>query len=946
MSDNDDKPPVRNRPRPQVVVGNRNPRVPNRPPPPLPPLDGQQNNNQQPDPNAPNPNVPNQNPPQNRPPPRLVVGNRNPRRPNQPPPLPPLDDQQNNDQQNNDQQNNDQQNNDQQNNDQQPDPNVPNPNVPNQNPPQNRPPPRLVVGNRNPRMPNQPPRPLPQVPQQNVPQNNNQPPPRVVLGVQIPQDQRDWSVNVLRVLGWSSKQQEHQKLNNDITALLQPGEDEPSEIVNKMQVAFQTLSNTLDQNGVWNSAEEMQASEIKATLAFERMPNKQPRLQTGSANPTFWVDGPPDQVTGETRQYIFKPAMKGSLMTGMASGGEPAREALAGRVSEMLQAYSGLDFNMPLTNVISVDSTRLSSYESPDFAVGIVEGETVSGSLQQFKPSDGDLRANLCTRKGDISPQSCQNVAMLDTIMLNLDRHDGNLLMGKNDTGLIPIDHGLSFPDTKALRSGTIAENIAGEKNAILRLPGSYEPFSQESLEGLDKLDPQVLVGGLKGEVVKMEQLHEGTKGTVPQEALSITELSTRFLKRAAPSLAPAVLQMALASNEKLLDPAFGRDLIEWNNFADQVIQDFAGKAALLKEFWMMPGDERDAIITKLTRDKLMNNKPLEYDWLCRNIELVLSYGRSAVAPQQQPPRQAPPNLDAEGTKEEIRSVLPKIKLDKKKQNEWIETWKQIRRAGGKNAVEQLLLLDPKRSFKTLQEVLDAVKIRNTEQADMEWEQTVGVIARLFPQYRIPDPRTAELARLKEMWETFRRAGGMRAMRDAMQRWPNRPQPADPFSALTVILSPQPDRNAAALKGLDYLDRVVQAEHGLVSQPLEQEIQQLRTDVTTNQVNGDAYQAVADLTDRVIAQVTPAIVSRFLALKPRIALQDQTGYQWKAVEDILTSVQAGKVVAWIPDLQMYEQRFPPQNNDQQNNDQQNNDQQNNDQQNNDQQNNNQQNNDD
>ncbi len=458
----------------------------------------------------------------------------------------------------------------------------------------------------------------PQVNQQNnnnqQPQNNNNQQQQIVLGVQIPQDQRQWSVNVLRVLGWSSKQQEHQKLNNDITGLLQQDDDEPSDIVNQMQVAFQELSNSLDQNGIWNSTEEMKASQIKATLAFERMPNKQARLQTGSANPTFWVDGPPDPNTNETRQYIFKPAMKGALMTGMSDGGEPTREALAGRVSEMLQAYSGLDFNMPLTNVISVDRTRLNEFHSDDPGSQIVEGNTVSGSLQQFKPSDGDLRANLCTRKGDVDPQSCQNVAMLDTIMLNLDRHDGNLLMGKDDTGLIPIDHGLSFPDTSVLETTSITDNMAGEKNVLLRLPGSYEAFSQESLEGLDKLDPSVLVGALKGEIVKMEQLHEGTQGTVTQSSLSITELTTRFLKRAAPTLAPAVLQMALGANaRKLLDPEFGRDQNAWNNLADQVIQEFAAKAAQLKEFWMLPGDERDAIMNKLVADNLINGHPIEY---------------------------------------------------------------------------------------------------------------------------------------------------------------------------------------------------------------------------------------------------------------------------------------------------------------------------------------------
>lgn len=755
-----------------------------------------------------------------------------------------------------------------------------------------------------------------QVGQQNNNQQVNQP--QVILGVQIPQDQRQWSVNVLRVLGWSSKRDEHQQLDNDIDGLLQQVGNQPSDLVNQMQVAYQELSNTLAQNGIWNSAEEMKASEIKATLAFEQMPNKQARLQTGSANPTFWVDGPPDPLTNETRQYIFKPAMKGSLMSGMSSGGEPTREGLAGRVSEMLQAYSGLDFNMPLTNVISVDRTRLDQFQSNDPGSQIVEGDIVSGSLQQFKPSDGDLRANLCTRKGDVSPQSCQNVAMLDTIMLNLDRHDGNLLMGQNDTGLIPIDHGLSFPDTSILGSDTITENMAGEKNVLLRLPGSYEAFSPESLDGLDKLDPNILIGALKGEIVKMEQLHEGTQGTVTQSSLSLTELTTRFLKRAAPALAPAVLQMALASNaDKLLDPEFGRDQNAWNNFADEVIQEFAAKAAQLKEFWMLPGDERDAIINKLAADKLIDDRPIEYDWILKNIDVVLAYGRSNVAPPQAPNRQQqqPQDLDAQHTKDEIRSVLPKIKLDTKKENEWVAVWKRIRRAGGTAEVKQVLLQNPKRSFKTLQEILDAINSLQSERERKEWEVTVTNCREYFPQYEPPDSGTmAEGTKLRGTYEAFRRAGGLRAMRAAMLNWPNRPQPRDPFEALMLILSPLPDRGAAAIKGLDYLDRVVLAEQGLVSQPLQQEIQQLRTDIGTNQVNGDPYDAVIELSDRVLGQVVADMRNRFLALKPRIALVDQTGFQWKAVEQILTAVQAGKVMDWIGHLRQMEQQYPAQNN--------------------------------
>ncbi len=172
----------------------------------------------------------------------------------------------------------------------------------------------------------------------------------------------------------------------------------------------------------------------------------------------------------------------------------------------------------------------------------------------------------------------------------------------------------------------------------------------------------------------------------------------------------------------------------------------------------------------------------------------------------------------------------------------------------------------------------------------------------------------AARGRLLRTYEAFRRAGELRAMQNAMQQWPNRPQPRDPSEALMLILSPLPDRNAATVKGLDYLDRLVQVEPGLVTQPLQQEIRQLRIDIGNNQVNGDPYDAVIELTDRVLGNAVTEMRNRFLALKPRIALQDQTGYQWKGVEQILTAVQAGKVLDWIDRLRQMEQMYPPQNN--------------------------------
>jgi Phosphatidylinositol 3- and 4-kinase len=615
----------------------------------------------------------------------------------------------------------------------------------------------------------------------------------------IPDDVALWTTQMLRVLGWNSKKVEQGRLNTEIGTMLQAHQN-PSPLVAELGQKHGELSQQFALNGVWDSTQEMQASEIKATLAFESMPNQRARLQAGTANPTFWVDGAPDPISGETREYIFKPAMKGSLMGGMPSGGEPAREALAGRVAEQLRVFTGLDLNMPVTNVISVDRTRLADFVGQRGTELEEGGPTIAGSLQQFKPSDGDLRKNLCAQKNHIGAQSCQNVAMLDTIMLNLDRHDGNLLLGKNGSGLIPIDHGLSFPPPQTVRTGVLTENMAAEKNVLLRLPGSYEPFSQASLDGLAELNPELMNAALKAEAVKMGQAHPGTDGTISTESMQISNLSTRFLKKAAPLLPPAVVQIALGVNsKKLLDPGFARDANAWDQFANSVIADYAPKAAALKEFWTMPGDERDAIFRKLAADGLVDGFRPDYAWVVQNIDVVLPYARSAVTPRPPPARPPQPQaLNADQTKQAVARVLPKLKLDNKKEDEWVADWQRIRVLGGAPVVEQVMLLPGAQKCRTLAEVLLLVRkyVEDGEKRDRAGK--LVAIHNLFPQLPLPEEKP-KLDALFTAWDAFTRNGGIQALRRAQQARPNLSPPGDPQAALMMLLAPMPNPAVAAL---------------------------------------------------------------------------------------------------------------------------------------------------
>ena len=520
------------------------------------------------------------------------------------------------------------------------------------------------------------------------------------------------------------------------------------------------------------------------------------------------------------------------------------------------------------------------------------------------------MRRNFCAQKGNITAQSCQNVTMLDTIMLNLDRHDGNLLLGKNGSGLIPIDHGLSFPSTETVRQDQLITNMAGEKNVLLRLPGSYEPFTQESLAGIAELDPDLMTSALMAENVKMAQAHPGTEGTVSTESLTISNLSTKFLKKAAPTLPPAVLQIALAvHSRKLLDPGFGRDPQAWDQFAGQVIAEYAPKVAPLKEFWMLPGDEQEAIFRKLNDDGILNNFRPDYAWIAQNIELVLPYCQAGITPT--PPRPTPPQpqpVDATQTRLEVAEAVPGLKLDRKKEDEWVADWQKIRVLGGIPVVQQALLHpNAPRKYKTVADVLAQVRLYLADAEKNDRAGKLVAIHQVFPDLPLPEDKS-KVTKLLASWDAFMRNGGAQALRQAQQLRPNLPAPRDVDAALLMILAPPANPAQAALKGLDYLDRVVVADPAVVSQQDQTSIQQMRIDITGNQLQGDPKAAVTQLTDRVLAAAVPLVKARFEALERRMPEND-----WEQIETLwFTSLQSGKLMDAIGYLQQLEASLPAQ----------------------------------
>jgi hypothetical protein len=727
----------------------------------------------------------------------------------------------------------------------------------------------------------------------------------------IPADAAQWTTEMLRVLGWNSKRVQQGQINTQNGALLQGQLNNPSPVIADLRGKHTALANAFTANGVWNSTQEMQAAEIRATLAFEAMPNQKPELQTGSANPTFWVKGAQDPHTGEDREFIFKPATPLSLMGGIPAGGEPIREALAGRAAEQLAAFTGLNFKMPLTNVISVDSARLDAYDPVDEMAALPKTPTQVGSLQQFSPSQGELRSHLLGAQQTISAQSCQNIAILDTVMLNLDRHDGNLLLDQAGTGVVPIDHGLSFPDFAAVAAGNLGRNMAGDKNVVLRMAGSYDPFSPASLDGIADIDPDLMQAALSAESVKMGQLQPSLEGKMSTEALTISNLATQFLKAAAPTLPPAVLQAALGANAaELLDPKMPSQTRALATA--RIIAEYQPKIAAIKEFWTMPGDAREALYKRLEDDGLLQSKTDDREkWLYTNIDLVMAYSRGSRAKPAAPARLAE-TADAAMAKEQIAQAFPKMKLGKK-EADWLPAWNRILKIGRFGEfMKGLEAQDSPLKFKDLGEAETWFKRYMAAMQVKERDARLDMIAKAFPQLAMPAPKdgypasVADQDKLLDAWAAVGRLGGMTEVRRKVTGPPPKPAPRDPQAALLLMLAQPPDATGEALRGLDYLDELVQLDNAIVSNQHQAAIAQLRTDVTNGRVQGDPVAAVKQLTSTVVTAAAALVAARYTALKYRISPRD-----WEWAQAFVNNVYSGQIKDPVEYLHDVERKASP-----------------------------------
>jgi len=166
---------------------------------------------------------------------------------------------------------------------------------------------------------------------------------------------------------------------------------------------------------------------------------------------------------------------------GILNGEAAAREVLASKLNDRFDGF----FAVPHTCMVKMTH--------PIF--GSVEGKPVIkvGSLQEFVENDGSA--------ADVGPsifptEEVHRMAVLDLILHNTDRHEGNILYRETPQGvkLIPIDHGFSLPD-----------KVGGAWFDWINYPQAKKEFSGEIVSVVEQLNAETLSEDFTGVKLRPE---------------------------------------------------------------------------------------------------------------------------------------------------------------------------------------------------------------------------------------------------------------------------------------------------------------------------------------------------------------------------------------------------------------------------------------------------------
>jgi hypothetical protein len=245
-------------------------------------------------------------------------------------------------------------------------------------------------------------------------------------------------------------------------------------------------------------------------------------------------------------KLVIKPVTGEYPVEGFTPGGGASREMMASVMGDKLQEMLGIDLNVAVTKLVSVDGGKLGLDEGTPVTVSAQAFAKESSTLMdQFKALmdaevkkrgvkdesllPGDVLDALKKSVVDKIPkEEVQNKAIFDLISLHCDRHIGNFMAGP-DKKLIPIDHGNILP-TKA---GILARKAQmGPPHAVLATtPAANEKLSDEQVERIAWLDSKELLDTMRAAQTDMRKnTPDADKGDL-EEGLNNSKRSIEFLK-------------------------------------------------------------------------------------------------------------------------------------------------------------------------------------------------------------------------------------------------------------------------------------------------------------------------------------------------------------------------------------------------------------------------------
>jgi hypothetical protein len=433
----------------------------------------------------------------------------------------------------------------------------------------------------------------------------------------LPPDERRWADNVLRVLKLPSKGSQARIIANSVSTAenirLQHVGTTDQQRLTEMQEAGRLRDQVLSAGSPpWKDMmRAMTATNASVTLDLLSIPpprQARPLAGGNNINSAFWIER--TDSDGQTRAaFLCKTPSVNNVNQpiGVPEGGEVAREALSSRTAQMLAQQTGIDIGMPESHVVSLDANNLPPNVRPP------NQTHVTCSVQEARENSGPLKNMTKNDLANIDPEQVAALAIFDTITLNTDRHNGNILVDANHN-LIPIDHGASLIDPSPPQGaprgfqlmdggiGRIADSMSGPQNALLSLPGAHEPLSPATLKKLKALDPGALAKGLTRDRDTIEAIHQDMTGLVSDAAIETSRRAAEFVKLAArnkPSLSPAAIQTALGGAAAyLLDPAL--DDRTFRTRAKQVLADAAPQQEVIKQVCLASPEEIAALCAQL----------------------------------------------------------------------------------------------------------------------------------------------------------------------------------------------------------------------------------------------------------------------------------------------------------------------------------------------------------